>query len=189
MRQSVVCASLFLSALASSAGCVGRAEDAHEPGDRLGTFHAKGKLVSDSCQAAVLGVSQDWQFDVKLSRDGHTLYWLNGQEAIPGTIESDDVSFGFESGIEVALQPPRGARPGCLIRRRDSATGKLSSKSTSDVRRFTAEMSFNYADKTATANVSECAGFVGVEGGFADLPCDVTYSLSAERTTLPPSLD
>lgn len=189
MRQSVVCASLFLCASVFCGGCIGRAEDAHEPGDRLGTFHATGKLVGDSCQATVLGVSDDWQFDVKLSRDARTLYWLNGQEAIPGTIASDDVSFGFQSGVEVVLQAPRGSRPGCVIARRDSASGKLSSRSTTDVRHFTAEMSFTYADKNPTQNGSECAGFVGVEGGFVDLPCQISYSLSADRTALPPSLD
>ncbi|HEY0464458.1 MAG TPA: hypothetical protein VGC79_09630, partial [Polyangiaceae bacterium] len=86
MRLRVVCASLLLWAAISSVGCFGRGQDAHEPGDRLGTYHATGTLLSDSCQATVLGVSPDWQFDVKLSRMSHTLYWLNGAEAIPGTI-------------------------------------------------------------------------------------------------------
>jgi hypothetical protein len=192
MRQNVVCASLFLcaSVLSSlSGGCTGHAQDAHEPGDRLGTYHATGKLVSDSCEAAVLGVSSNWQFDVKLSRDGHTLYWLNGAEAIPGTIDSDDVSFDFQTGVEVTLQAPRGVSAGCVIERSDSANGKLSSKSTSDVRRFTADMSFSYSDKNANQERSECAGFVGVEGGFRGLPCKVSYALSGERTALPPSLD
>ena len=185
MRRSVVCASLFLSALVFSSGCVGHAQDAHEPGDRLGTYHATGKLVSDTCQASLLGVGSDWQFDVKLSRQSHTLYWLNGEEAIPGTIANDGVSFGFQSGVEVMLQAPRGSQPGCVIERTDNASGTLSSSSTSDVPRFEVDMSFGYAVKRG----SECAGFVGVEGGFADLPCQVSYALSAKRTALPPSLD
>jgi len=188
MRRTVVCASLFLCvSVVSSAlgGCVGHAQDAHEPGDRLGTYHATGKLVSDSCQASVLGVSNDWQFDVKLSRDNHTLYWLNGAEAIPGTIANDNVSFGFESGVEVTLQAARGSLPGCVIERTDSASGKLGSSSTTDVRRFTVDMSFSYSAQRG----SQCAGFVGVEGGFTGLPCKVSYALSAERTALPPSLD
>jgi len=184
MRLGVVCASLFLSALVSSGGCVGHAQDAHEPGDRLGTYHATGKLVSDSCQAAVLGVSGDWQFDVKLSRESHTLYWLNGAEAIPGTIANDGVSFDFQSGVEVTLQAPKSGQRGCVIVRRDSASGSLSSSSTTDVPRFDVDMSFSYAVKSG----SECAGFVGVEGGFAGLPCKVSYALSAKRTALPPGL-
>jgi hypothetical protein len=185
MRLSVVCASLFLCTVVVSGGCVGHAQDAHEPGDRLGTYHATGTLLGDSCQAAVLGVNRDWQFDVKLSRQSHTLYWLNGQEAIPGTIASDGVSFGFESGVEVTLQAARGARPGCVIERTDNASGTLSSSSTTDVPRFDVDMSFDYQVKSG----SECAAFVGVEGGFASLPCRVSYTLSAKRTALPPSLD
>ena len=185
MRLSVVCASLFLSALVLSGGCVGRAQDAHEPGDRLGTFHATGKLVSDSCQAAILGVSGDWQFDVKLSRQSDTLYWLNGQEAIPGTIANDGVSFGFQSGVEVVLQAGQGAQPGCVIQRTDSASGELSSSSTTDVPSFKADMSFTYAVKSGT----QCAGFVGGQDGFVALPCKVSYALKAKRTALPPSLE
>ena len=186
MRRSVVCASLFLSALVFSSGCVGHAQDAHEPGDRLGTYHATGKLVSDTCQASLLGVGSDWQFDVKLSRQSHTLYWLNGEEAIPGTIADDGVSFGFQSGVEVLLQAPQGARPGCIIQRTDSANGALSSSSTTDVPRFAADMSFSYAVKSG----SDCVGFVGVEGGFMmGLPCQVSCKLNAKRTALPPSLD
>ena len=185
MRLDVVCASLFLCASVSTGGCVGHAQDAHEPGDRLGTYHATGKLVSDSCQAAVLGVANDWQFDVKLSRQSHTLYWLNGEEAIPGTIANDGVSFGFQSGVEVTLQAPKGAQPGCVIQRSDNASGALSSSSTTDVPNFAVDMSFSYAVKSGT----ECAGFVGVEGGFQGLPCQVSYQLTAKRTALPPSLD
>ena len=179
MRLPVVCAFLFLFG-----GCVGHAQDAHEPGDRLGTYHASGKLVSDSCQAAVLGVTSDWAFDVKLSRESSTLFWLNGQEAIPGTIAKDGKAFGFQSGVEVTLQAAQGVNPGCVILRADSASGTLSSSST-DVKSFDVDMSFSYAVKSGT----QCAGYVGVQDGFAALPCKVSYSLSATRTALPPSLD
>ena len=181
MRLHVVCAFLVLCA---GAGCVGHAQDAHEPGDRLGTFHAAGTLVSDTCQAGVLGVTNDWAFDVKLSREGNTLYWLNGEEAIPGTISANGTTFGFQSGIEVTMQAAQGARPGCIILRSDIANGDLSSKTT-DVKSFDVDMSFIYSVKSGT----ECAGYVGVQDGFAGLPCKVAYSLKAQRTALPPSLD
>src|SRR4051812_22703471 len=105
MRLDVVRAFLFLCAAGGlGLGCVGHAQDAHEPGDRLGTFHASGSLRGDTCQANVLGVSPDWAFDVKLSRQESTLYWLNGEEAIPGTIAPDGTSYDFQSGVEVTLQ-------------------------------------------------------------------------------------
>jgi hypothetical protein len=178
MRLSVVCAFLFLCS-----GCLGHGQDAHEPGDRLGTYHVTGKLVTDSCKASVLGVSADWAFDVKLSREDDTLYWLNGQEAIPGTIASDGKTFDFESGVVVTLEAAQGVHPGCIIDRSDAANGKLSSSSTTDVPSFSVDMSFAYAQESGT----QCAGYVGVEGGFAGLPCTVSYSLTAKRTALPPA--
>ncbi len=175
---------MFLFASVSSLGaCIGRAQDAHEPGDRLGTYHLSGKLVNDSCQAAVLGVTNDWAFDVKLSRDGSTLYWINGEEAIPGTIQSDGKRFGFSSGVEVMLQAPKGSAPGCVILRGDNASGVLSSK-TSDVESLDVDLDFTYSVKSGT----QCAGYVGVQDGFAGLPCKVTYAMSGKRTKLPPSL-
>jgi hypothetical protein len=179
MRLLVVCAIPFLCA-----GCVGHGQDAHEPGDRLGTFHASGNLTSDTCQAPLLGVTSQWQFDVKLSREADTLYWLNGEEAIPGTIASDGTNFDFQSGVDVTLQAAQGAQPGCIILRSDTANGVLSS-STTDVSSFTIDMSFGYAAETGT----ECAGWVGVQGGFTALPCAVSYSLTGERTALPTATD
>ncbi len=175
--RPLACAILLLCS-----SCLGRGQDAHEPGDRLGTYHASVALVSDTCQATVLGVTPNWAFDVKLSRQDNTLYWLNGEEAIPGTIASDGKSFDFESGVAVTLAAAQGVNPGCIVDRTDAASGKLSSSST-DVKSFSVDMSFVYAAQTG----SECAGFVGVEGGFAGLPCKVSYSLTAKRTALPPT--
>ncbi|HEY5372857.1 MAG TPA: hypothetical protein VIK01_04185 [Polyangiaceae bacterium] len=175
MRRRVVCAFLFLCM-----GCVGRGQDAHEPGDRLGTYHVTGPLMNDSCQAAVLGVTPTWAFDVKLSRQDDTLYWLNGEEAIPGTIAADGKSFDFESGVPVTLEAAQGVHPGCIIDRSDAGNGKLSS-STSDVKSFSINLSFAYTEQSGT----QCAGFVGVEGGFASLPCTVSFAMTAERTALP----
>jgi hypothetical protein len=177
--RHVVCAILLLCT-----GCVGHGQDAHEPGDRLGTFHATGTLTSDTCQAALLGVTSSWAFDVKLSRQADTLYWLNGEEAIPGSIANDGITFDFESGVEVSLQAAQGAQPGCTMTRSDAANGVLASSST-DVPSFTLNMAFTYAAEAG----SQCAGWVGVQGGFAALPCTVRYSLSAQRTALPTAVD
>lgn len=179
MRPIVVCAILLLCT-----GCIGHGQDAHEPGDRLGTFHATGALTRDTCQAPLLGVTNQWQFDVKLSRTASTLYWLNGQEAIPGAIARDGTSFDFASGVEVTLQAAQGAQPGCVVVRSDTASGVLAS-STSDVPSFSVDMSFGYAVQAG----SQCAAWVGVQGGFTSLPCSVAYTLTAERTALPTAID
>jgi hypothetical protein len=139
-----------------------------------------GTLANDSCQASVLGVTPNWAFDVLLSRETDTLYWFNGEEAIPGTIAADGETFDFESGVQVTLQAAQGVNPGCIIDRSDAGSGKLSSSST-DVKSFNIDLSFAYAQESDT----QCAGYVGVEGGFASLPCTVSYTMTAERTALP----
>lgn len=180
MRLVVVCAISFLCG-----ACVGRGQDAHEPGDRLGTYHVTGSLTTDTCQAsALLGETSSWAFDVKLSREASTIYWLNGEEAIPGTIAADGTTFGFQSGVEVPLEAAQGARPGCTVIRSDSASGVLSSSST-DVDGFSVNMSFGYAVETG----SQCSAYVGVQGGFASMPCRVSYSMTATRTALPTAID
>jgi len=180
MRPLVVCAISFLCG-----ACVGHGQDAHEPGDRLGTFHVTGTLTTDTCQApALLGETSQWAFDVKLSRDQSTLYWLNGEEAIPGAIAADGTGFSFESGVEVPLEAAQGARPGCTIVRSDNASGTLSS-STSDVSAFSVNMSFGYAVESG----SQCSAYVGVQGGFASMPCRVGYAMNAQRTALPTAID
>jgi len=175
MRPFVVCAIAILCA-----SCLGHGQDAHEPGDALGTFHVSGALSADTCQAAVLGVTPNWEFDVKLSRQGDTIYWLNGQEAIPGAIESDGKTFSFASGVEVPIEAGKGSLPGCTVLRSDAANGVLSSKS-DDVKSFSVQMTFGYSVKSG----SQCADVVGVEGGFTALPCNVGYGLNASRTVAP----
>jgi hypothetical protein len=171
-----------LALLLPLAACAAHGQDAHLPGDPLGTFHVTASLQSDTCKAAFLGVSDPWQFDVELSRKTNVLYWLNGAEAIPGDITGDGTAFSFQSGVEMAVVPPSSGRPGCTVARADAASGTLSSAST-DVTSFESELSFEYRD----APSSDCSPWVGTGDGFAELPCTVQYSASAARTKAPAS--
>jgi hypothetical protein len=150
------------------------------PGDALGTFHVTAQLQSDTCQAAFLGVTNPWQFDVELSRKDSAIYWLNGSEAIPGDIAADGTSFSFESGVEVTVVAPRGSVAGCVVDRADSANGQLSSAS-DDVSGFSSTLGFGYQE---AAN-SDCGPWVGTGDGFAALPCSVNFAASADRTKAP----
>lgn len=163
-------------------GCMqGNGNDPHAPGDRLGTFHVTALLESSTCGPGALGSTDRWEFDVELSRRDDTLYWLNGDEAIPGTIASDGTSFAFDSETAVAVQPSSSGRAGCTILRTDQASGELFS-ATSDVPSFKGSLSFGYR----AGEHSECDALIGVEGGFAVLPCQMGYNFEAVRTKLPP---
>jgi hypothetical protein len=174
---------MLAACLTCTLGCsdiVGGGKDAKTPGEPLGTFHVIGQLESSSCGPGALGSSDLWEFDVRLSRDGNDLYWLNGAEAIPGRIAADGVSFAFDSRVAVDVIPAGKGHPGCMIVRSDTAQGELSSPGI-DVVSFTGRMRFGYAPSAA----SDCSSVVGVDGGFAILPCDMSYLVEAARTAAP----
>lgn len=167
-----------LFALALS-GCVAPGEqelddqDPHQPGDALGDFAVTGKLGDDSCGADSLNAPSTWKFQVKLSREGSTLYWLNGREAIVGDIDKSG-SFAFETQLDLPLVPKRGAAKGCTIVRRDFASGTLANSSAS----LSGKLSYAY-DATSDSDCAELA--TGESGVPLLLPCQMTYALRGER--------
>lgn len=164
-------------------GCsdlAGGGKDAKVPGEPLGTFHVIGHLDASTCGPGALGSTDLWEFDVKLSRDGSDLYWLNGQEPIPGRIAADGVSFAFDTRTAVEAIAAGKGHPGCTILRSDTANGALSS-ATLDVTSFAGRMRFGYVPATG----SDCSALVGVEGGFFALPCEMSYLVDATRQAEP----
>ena len=161
-----------------ASGCLefGKVDDAKAPGDMLGIFAVESKLKESTCGEDALGGGDRWDFDVKLSRSADDLFWLNGREAIVGSIDSDGRSFSFETRIEQEITAGNPGRPGCSVARDDKATGRLSD-SGSDVESFRGSLRFNFR---ALAN-SDCSGWIGSEGAVGALPCSITYSMTGER--------
>lgn len=171
---------LFVVACAASA-CVQPGEqpeddqDPHQPGDALGAFAVTGKLGDDSCGAESLNAPETWSFQVKLSREGTTLYWLNGREAIVGDIDHDG-RFAFETHLDLPLAEKHGAAKGCTIVRHDSASGTLALETDSSALR--GKLSYAY-DATSDSDCSEFT--TGTNGQPLALPCQLTYALTGAR--------
>ena len=113
---------------------------------------------------------------MKLTRYQRDLYWLNGREAIVGSIAQDGRSFSFESGIEVEVSPKERGRAGCRVRRDDTAVGVLSDSGT-DVKSFEGKLEFGYRE----LEDSDCSDWIGTPGAVSKLPCSMSYVMSAER--------
>jgi hypothetical protein len=154
--------------------------DGHVPGEALGEYHVAAALESSTCGADALGTPEQWEFDIRLSRDRADLFWLNGAEVIPGRVGPDGVSFEFDTAVAVPITPPEGTRPGCTVMRSDRATGELSG-SDADVTGFDGTLVYGYAPDDG----SDCSSLVGVPGGFAMLPCEIAFLLEATRTSAP----
>jgi hypothetical protein len=176
MRAATRARSFLFVVVFATCGCVAPGEqelddqDPHQPGDELGSFAMTGKLRADDCGADALNAPQSWTFQVKLSREGGTLYWLNGREAIVGDIDKSG-RFAFETHLDVQLAEKHGAAKGCTIVRRDLASGTLASSSTS----LTGKLTYAYDAKSD----SDCSEFItGTNGSPVALPCAMTYALT-----------
>ncbi len=172
--RAALLASLFVP------GCNFGEGDAKIPGEELGTYRVVATLGSSSCGPDALGAPDVWEFDVRLSRDDPDLYWLNGEEPVYGTLAADGLSFSFDTETRITLQEPRNGRGGCVIVRSDRASGRLEG-SALDVPAFAGELRYGYSARAG----SDCTEWLGLEGGFATLPCSIDYDIPAVRTALP----
>lgn len=181
MRAATRALCFLLVASCSIAGCVQPGEqaeddqDPHQPGEALGFFAVTGKLGDDTCGAESLNAPAKWSFQVKLSREGTTLYWLNGKEAIVGDIDNAG-SFAFETHLDLPLSEKHGAAKGCTIVRSDSANGAL--RGADSESSLSGKLSYAYAATTD----SDCSEFAtGTSGLPLALPCSMTYALTGAR--------
>lgn len=176
MRASTRARFVFVLASASLAfGCVQQPQDGlddqdpHSPGELIGFFSVSGKLADDSCGAESLQAPATWDFDVKLSREGSTLYWLNGREAITGDIDRSG-KFSFQTHIDLPMTKPHGAVKGCTIVRSDAVSGSLEGDSA-----LSATLTYAYS----AAAGSDCAALpLGADGLPLALPCSLSYRLT-----------
>ena len=163
-------------------GCADmRGHDGRVPGEPLGTFHVTAALEASSCGPGALGSTPSWEFDVKLSRDGSRLFWLNGAAPVAGHVDPDGRSFGFETTVTIEVEPARADRPGCLVERVDRAAGTLEATG-SEVTGFEGTLEYAYS----VASDADCSSLVGVKGGFAGLPCSLGYAMAATQTERAP---
>ncbi|APR76930.1 Hypothetical protein A7982_02277 [Minicystis rosea] len=178
---------LALVAASSPSGCEkvfgdGR-QDAHNPGTDLGSYDVTANVTSNTCGNGALGQQASWSFDVRLSRDtaGGVLYWNNGQAAIAGTLDADDVSFGFDTSVIQNMRDPNVVGPPpCSIARADHAEGKLNA-ATDPVASFTGKLSYTFA---ATAG-SNCADLVEESETpvVLALPCTMSYTMTGKSAS------
>jgi hypothetical protein len=177
--RTIIRCLLALACLASS-GCLefGNVDDAKQPGDLLGTYDVSATLEQSTCGSGAFGSTESWRFQVKLSRFENDLYWLNGREAIVGSIGKDGRAFSFDSRVDVDIPPEESGDAECRIRREDSASGKLSADGI-DVETFEGELSFRYG----IVGDASCDGFLLTPGAPARLPCTIGYAMEADRAS------
>jgi hypothetical protein len=160
-----------LMVVACVVGCSGK--DLTNPGEKIGTFHVTGTLTSTSCGDA----PNPWTFDMRLNHDGETLYWLQGQLPISGTVDNTahttmSTSFSTDVGN------------GCSIKRNDALVMTLKTSTAqpaidpADTTDFAASLEYVFAPDEG----SNCQSQLQQAGGsWAALPCAVRYTLTGTK--------
>jgi len=148
---------------------------AHEPGTSLGTYAVTGTLKTQTCGASMQSQIEDpWKFDVRLSRSGHTLFWLQAAAPpISGVVDpSGNVTMTTTQTYDLSTND---AGTGCSVLRTD--TFKAALGTAADPTDFTGTIAYHYE----LAQGAVCGGLLA--GQFDVVPCDVSYDLKAKRST------
>lgn len=156
-----------LVALALGA-CAGD-RDQRAPGEKLGTFVVQGKLLGTTCGKA----DPTLRYEVGLSREGDTLYWLQGPSPIPGTIDaSRRVRIEATASAKVVAEDRASGSPGCTLERRDTLSAALDGE---PIRGFSGAIVYRFG-----VVEGDCMSELSSQGGdYATLPCTMTYEVVA----------
>jgi len=151
------------------ASCSGK--DPLNPGTPIGTFRVDGKLVSNACGAAE-SAPDPWEFDVKLSRDHGTVYWVQGGPPAAGELDPQNHTI-MHTSVENTIHEadPKSGLGFCAIERDDTLDVTFNQPITS----FAGVLTYAFRPTDG----SDCSDQTTAGGGsFAALPCSVVYTLS-----------
>lgn len=116
-----------------------------------------------------------------MSREIGIIYWNNGSELVTGDLASDKHSFSFDTSVVINMRDqnsPSWLTP-CSIARHDKSSGKLVDDDTT----FSGKLSYDFAPTVD----SDCSDLVTSDTPtFAMLPCGMSYTLEAKRTSTTP---
>lgn len=157
------------------AGCTGK--DPYNPGALVGSFKVTATLKSSTCGAT----PNPWTFDVKLRHESSTLYWVQGGLPVSGRMDAA-AHVAMRSSDVVTLRPDDVQKKvaGCSVTRQDDLEITLPTTDPTLATTFSGSLSYQFLP-TPT---SECTDQLTAAGGdFDALPCAVSYTLTAERTS------
>lgn len=178
--RACTCLVIGVAVPAFLGACMGK--DPYNPGTALGTYHVTGTLKTNTCGGA--GTAPDpWSFDVKLSKDHSTLYWIQGDVPVQGTLDANLHTSMTSEGTTTIHDADAGLAK-CAITRDDAldTTLKIDPNDANGILGFNGTLGYTFS---ATSD-SDCSDqLTAVGGGFDALPCSVSYAILGVRTKAP----
>lgn len=162
-------------AIAVLSACTGK--DPYAPGTPLGTYHVEAKNTANGCGEAN-APPNPWDFDVKLARDGTTLYWIQGGPPVSGHLDGSGRAVLTTSDERTLHEAdPKRQLGYCAVTRTDTLDTTLgAAEADGGVDGFTGSLVYRF---TATDG-SDCSDVVAA-GTFATLPCEIRFDLAAKK--------
>ncbi|MFO0741220.1 MAG: hypothetical protein U0270_35305 [Labilithrix sp.] len=163
--------------------CFGK--DPTNPGVEVGTFHVKASLTASTCGQP----PNPWEFDVRINRDGSTLYWIQGQAPVAGEVDRT-ARTKLDTTVTSQIRPANTAKKlaACEIMRKDTLDVLLATADQkpavdpADVNTFAGQLRYEFAPTDG----SQCDDQLTASGGGYDaLPCLVQYDLTGALTKKP----
>lgn len=163
--------------------CLGT--DPTNPGVEVGTFHVKASLTASTCGQP----PNPWEFDVRINRDGSTLYWIQGTLPIAGEVDRM-ARTKLDTSVTSQLRPADEAKKlaACEVQRKDMLDVLLATEDQkpavdpADVHSFEGQLRYEFAP----TDDSQCDDQLTARGGGYDaLPCVVQYDVAGLLTKKP----
>jgi hypothetical protein len=185
VRELVSAASLLFVTVGAS-GCTGK--DPYAPGTALGTFRVDAALTSSTCGDA----PNPWSFEVRLAHEGPTVFWIQGGAPIEGKLDEATKSVKLASRSEqtVRAADAKAKLEACVLAREDALDVQLADAAGATLGDASAATAFKgtLTYRFAPLQGADCSDQVAeAGGGYAALPCAVTYAVTAVRTKSPPA--
>lgn len=179
----LVVATVATALSATSAGCSGK--DPFNPGTKLGTFRVTASLTRSTCGPT----PNPWAFDVRLSHDGPTLYWIQGGAPVQGPIDANAKALlETETLHDVRAADPKRQQAACSIARSDALAITLvgaDGEPVADPAR-TSSFSGSLVYAFAPTEGSDCSDQLTASGGgFEALPCEIAYEVTGTLERAP----
>jgi hypothetical protein len=156
-------------------GCIGT--DRLRPGESIGAFSVTAKLVANTCGSVA---TDPWAFEIRLRHEGSTLYWVQGDAPVAGTVDATAHAV-LRTSVTQTLREGRadGKTKPCTLVRSDELDVRLRTRDLATLTAFAGDLRYRFAP----TEESSCDEEVVASGGpYATLPCDVHYTLQAQRS-------
>jgi len=170
----------FIAVAAIAIACSGK--NPYDPGEAVGTFHVTAKLTQSTCGQP----PNPWEFDVRVNREGSTLYWIQGAYPIAGEVDAKAHTTLKASVTEVArAADERRKLAACSIARTDVLDMVLADGDAkpaidpANVKSFAGMMSYTFSPTEGSTCDDQ---LTQAGGGYDALPCVVQYQLTATLT-------